>query len=249
MKIGLRAGHSPNCTGAIGIVREHDEMKKFYKYVRDILNQYGHTIIDCNSNASSQSSELNEGVIRANNNNVDLFISLHMNSFNGQAHGVESLVSSENSKAHIFARNLCLNFNELGFANRGVKYKKLFEMNYSKAPNIIFEMCFCDNQTDIDIYNRYSWSQLAYAFCNAIDSNIPKSPEDKKAYIVTKYLPFAYEGYKGVDINYILQYFNGIKTYVRGDNTGIWIETAYMPLAKCQELKNTLGSWFYEIKE
>ncbi|WP_162266595.1 N-acetylmuramoyl-L-alanine amidase, partial [Clostridium botulinum] len=87
MRIGLRAGHSPNCTGAIGIVREHDEMKKFYKYVSDVLTQYGHTIIDCNSNASSQSSELNEGVIKANNNNVDLFISLHMNSFNGQAHG------------------------------------------------------------------------------------------------------------------------------------------------------------------
>jgi len=34
--------------------------------------------------------------------------------------------------------------------------------------------CFCDSQTDIAIYNQYSWEQLAYNFCNAIDSNIPK---------------------------------------------------------------------------
>ncbi|WP_278281360.1 hypothetical protein [Clostridium sp. BL-8] len=34
-----------------------------------------------------------------------------------------------------------------------------------------------------------------------------------------------------------------------GNNKGVWIETQYLPLSKCNELKNTLESWFYEIKK
>ena len=57
-------------------------------------------------------------------------------------------------------------------------------------------------KTDIDIYNKYSWEQLAHKLCDVIDNNIPSEPEEKKAYIVTKYLPCAYEGYDGVDYTY-----------------------------------------------
>lgn len=35
MKIGLRAGHSDNCTGAIGIVDEHEEMNALTKVITD----------------------------------------------------------------------------------------------------------------------------------------------------------------------------------------------------------------------
>ena len=175
MKIGLRAGHSDNCTGAIGIVDEHEQMKLYYVAVKNILEKYGHVVIDCNSNGSTPDVELSEGVSKANNNNVNLFVSLHMNSSNGQGHGTEALVSSINSGAYSYANNLCTNFSYLGFTNRGVKTStSLYEMNHVIAPNIIFEICFCDSETDIAIYNKYSWDQLAYRFCNAIDSNIPK---------------------------------------------------------------------------
>lgn len=70
-----------------------------------------------------------------------------------------------------------------------------------------------------------------------------------KGYVVTNYLPVAYEGYDGVDINYVLSYFEGIKTYVRGNSKGVWIETEYLDMDKCLELKNTLGSWFYSIEK
>ena len=174
MKIGLRAGHSDNCTGAVGIVDEHEQMKLYYEPVKSVLEEYGHIVIDCNSNGNTASAELGEGATKANNNNVDLFISLHMNVSNGQGHGTEALVSSASSKAYNYAANLCDNFSDLGFTNRGVKIAaNLYEMNNVKAPNIIFEICFCDSKTDITIYNQYSWDQLAYTFCNAIDSRIP----------------------------------------------------------------------------
>lgn len=72
---------------------------------------------------------------------------------------------------------------------------------------------------------------------------------ESKGYVVTNYLPKAYEGYNGVDINYILSFFKGVKTYVRGNSKGVWIETQYLPIGKCNELKETLGSWFYSIEK
>ena len=229
MKIGLRGGHSKKAQGAVGIVNEYEHMQKFYTHVSKLLTEYGHTVVDCNSNGKTSSEELKEGVTKANNANVDLFISLHMNAYDGSANGTECIVYSESSKSYSYAKRICENFASLGFKNRGVKINSLYEMKNIKAPNIIFEICFCDSKTDIDVYNKYSWEQLAHKLCNAIDSNIPNEQEEKKAYIVTKYLPGAYEGYDGVDIRVILdKYFEGIKCYVRGDENGVWIETEYL---------------------
>lgn len=250
MKIGLRGGHSKNCVGAVGIVNEYEQMQEFFKHISKILTSYGHTVVDCNSNGSSANSELSEGAAKANNANVDLFISLHMNAFDGTGNGTEALVSSENSKALPYAKKLCENFSELGFKNRGVKFQKLYEMNHVSAPNIIFEICFCDSQKDIETYNKYLWEQLAHRFCNVIDFSISIEPqEERKAYVITNYLPADSVNYDGVNINKVLEYFEGITCYVRGNNKGVWIETQYLDMNKCNELKKILGSWFYEIKK
>lgn len=253
MKIGLRAGHSDNCEGAVGIVNEHEQMKRYYAAVKSVFEQYGHTVINCNSNAGTENGELSEGANIANSNNVDFFASLHMNCFNGSAHGCEVLVSGESSGAYPIAQRLTNNFADLGFNNRGVKSVHDYEMNHISCGNLISEICFCDSQEDIDIYNKYSWEQLAHIFCNAVDENIPKDVADNtktdKGYIVTTYLPHAYEDYDGVDINNILSYFQGIKCYVRGNEKGIWIETEWLGMNKCNKLKSTLGSWFYSIEQ
>ncbi len=250
MKIGLRGGHSKNCVGAMGIVNEYEQMQEYFKYVRDLLTQYGHTVIDCNSNGSNANAELSEGATKANAANVDLFVSLHMNASNGQGHGVEALISSETSKALSYAQKLCNNFGLIGFTNRGVKYVKDYEMNHIIAANIIFEICFCDSSTDIAIYRGYSWLSLAHRFCNAIDPNIPIAPPaEEKGYIVTNYLPPDSTTYDGGNINRVLEYFKEVTCYVRGNSKGVWIETQYLSMNKCNELKNILGSWFYEIKK
>lgn len=248
MKIGLRGGHSKNCTGAVGLVHEYGQMQQFYNHVSKLLTEYGHTVVDCNSNASTQANELAEGAKKANDANVDLFISLHMNSYDGNAYGTECYIASTSSGSYKYAKKICENFESLGFKNRGVKVKSYYEMKNIKAPNIIFEVCFCDSKKDIDIYNKYSWEQLSHMLCNAIDSSIPSKPEEKKAYIVTKYLPQAYAGYDGVDIRTILdKYFDGIKCYVRGDEQGIWIETEYLDMSEYNKLKSQIGLGFYLV--
>lgn len=65
--------------------------------------------------------------------------------------------------------------------------------------------------------------------------------QQSKGYVVTNYLPSAYSGYDGVDINYILSYFTGVKTYMRHNNKGMWIETQMLLIDKCNQLKATLG--------
>lgn len=251
MKIGLRGGHSKNCIGAVGIVKEYEQMQSFYKYVKEVFEKYGHTVIDCNSNATTPNGELSEGAAKANNNNVDLFISLHMNAFDRSANGTECVISSTSSKSYLYAKNICENFSTLGFKNRGVKTNALYEMKYIKAPNIIFELCFCDSPTDIAIYNKYTWTRLAHTLCNAIDRNIPLDvPTDTtKGYVVTNYLSPAYSGYNGVDIQNYLDLFKGVRTYVRGNNNGVWIETQMLDMNKCMELKNKLGNLFYSIEK
>lgn len=249
MKIGLRGGHSANCIGAVGIVNEYEQMQKYFKVVSQVLTDYGHTVIDCNSNGSTAGAELSDGANKSNGANVDLFVSLHMNASNGKGHGVEALVSSANSGAYKYALNLCNNFGSV-FTNRGVKFESLYEMNHIQAPNIIFELCFCDSQTDTSIYNNYSWDKLAYRFANAIDPNIPiELPGNQKGYVVTNYLPPLSANYDGVNINSVLEYFKGVTCYVKGNNKGVWIETQYLPIDQCNELKNTLGSLFYDIKK
>jgi N-acetylmuramoyl-L-alanine amidase len=256
MIIGLRGGHSPNCEGAVGIVDEYQQMQQYFKAVKSVFEQYGHTVIDCNSNESNANAELSEGANKANSANCNLFISLHMNCFNGTAHGTEVLVSSESSSAYPYAQRLVNNFAELGFFNRGVKFEKLYEMNHINCGNIISEICFCDSQDDIAIYNQYSWEKLAHVLCNAIDGNIPKdvsgatTSTQQTGYVITNYLPNGYQGnneFNGVDSDYVLQYFKDIRCYFRGNEKGVWIETAYLPMSKCLELKNVLGNWFYKI--
>ena len=159
-------------------------------------------------------------------------------------------IASASSGSYKYAKKICENFESLAFKNRGVKVKLYYEMKNINAPNIIFEICFCDSKKDIDIYNKYSWEHLSYKLCNAIDGNIPSEHiEEKKAYIVTKYLPNAYEGYDGVDIRSILdKYFDGIKCYVRGDEKGVWIETEYLCKIKCRDVEENNNDIIYKIQ-
>lgn len=72
MKIGLRGGRSPNCKGAIGLIDEQAEVRKIYNELVPMLQAVGHTVIDCNSNASNVSGELSDGTNKANGAGCDI---------------------------------------------------------------------------------------------------------------------------------------------------------------------------------
>ena len=81
--------------------------------------------------------------------------------------------------------------------------------------------------------------------------NLKENEEKATGYVVTTYLPNGYRGdgsFVGVDLEYVLSYFKGVRCYVKSDSKGVWIETQVLPIEKCKELQKTLGSWFYAIR-
>ena len=156
MVIGLRAGHFEKVRGASGVVDEWATMYKLYPIIVKYLNQLGHKVIDCNPyGATSVSGELSQGVAKANAQAIDLFCSLHMNAYNGSAHGTECWIYSTSSKSKPAAQRIVANLASMGLTNRGVKTStKYYELRNTKAPAIIIETGFCDNAGDANLINH-----------------------------------------------------------------------------------------------
>lgn len=171
--IGLRYGHSINCRGSRGKIDEVDSCKILFNKVKALLEAQGYIVIDCNSNASNVNAELNEGTNKANANKCDIYITLHMNAFNGEARGVECWCYDTNSNIAINIGNrICTNISSLGTPNRGVKYSKGYhDLNASNMQSIIVESIFCDNSQDVEIFNN-KVDKLARAIANGIDNRI-----------------------------------------------------------------------------
>lgn len=170
MKIGLRGGHSPNCKGAIGILDEQAEVRKIYNAMVPMLQIAGHTVINCNSNAATVDGELSEGTNRANANNCDMYITIHMNASGASGHGVECwLYNDGNATMNTIADRINMNFAAKGFTNRGRKYStELHDLNASSMPAMIVETLFCDNQYDADLYRKIGAEEIARLIVNGI---------------------------------------------------------------------------------
>jgi N-acetylmuramoyl-L-alanine amidase len=173
MKIGLRGGHSPNCKGAIGLIDEQAEVRKIYNELVPMLQAVGHTVVDCNSNASNVSSELADGTNKANGAGCDIYGTLHMNAAESpEAGGVEVwLYDASNPTMNMIASNICKNFEEKGFANRGVKYSSGYhDLNASNMPGMIVETLFCTGAGDVARYRNLGTKGIAELIAKAIDS-------------------------------------------------------------------------------
>lgn len=173
MKIGLRGGHSPNCKGAIGILDEQAEVRKIYSALAPMLQSAGHTVINCNSDASNVNGELTEGTNKANANGCDIYVTIHMNASGGAGNGTEVwMYDNSNGTMNTIASRICQKFAEKGFQNRGIKYNTGYhDLNSSNMPAMIIETLFCDNQHDASLYNNIGVSGIAALICAGITGN------------------------------------------------------------------------------
>ena len=177
MKIALRAGHSPNCLGAEGIISEYYSCYSIYSYLKILLEKQGHEVVDCNSCANSERTELSEGTNKANKSGADIFISLHMNAFNNSsAHGSEiylypspeNLDDKHKTTIRLDAEYILDRFVDMGFANRGVKYKgSLHDLKATVMPAMLIEICFVTSPDDVSIYKRQGAENVARVIASA----------------------------------------------------------------------------------
>lgn len=171
MEFGIDIGHNcPPDTGARGIKQEDVLAMEVGTKVIAKLKSLGHQVVECKPiSASTVSSSLQQRCNKANANNVDVFVSIHFNSFNKQAKGAEVFATSDTGRK--IASAILSNIVKLGYFNRGVKDgSHLYVVKNTSMPAILVECCFCDNQEDI---NRYNAEDLANAIVKGLTGQTP----------------------------------------------------------------------------
>jgi N-acetylmuramoyl-L-alanine amidase len=159
MKIAVRKGHTilrnGTCTSAQGIVSEYKEVRKIGELVIKYLKILGHSVIDVTPTdraLQTKEDDVRYGVSLANQQKADLFLSIHLNAFNGQARGTEVLVYPGVKKDR--AASILSELVKLGYTTRGVKERDdLHELKATKMEAALVECFFCDNEDDVKIYN------------------------------------------------------------------------------------------------
>ncbi|MCR1974456.1 N-acetylmuramoyl-L-alanine amidase [Clostridium sporogenes] len=167
MKIGIDCGHTLSGAdyGAVGIKAESNLTREVGTKVISKLQALGHTVIKCyKDTCSSLEDSLSYRTNTANSNNIDLYVSIHFNCYNGSAYGTE--VFTYGGKELLEARKVLNNICSLGYSNRGLKDgSNLYVLKHTKAKAMLIECCFCDNAGDM---NRYNAENMANAIVKGL---------------------------------------------------------------------------------
>ncbi|OUL22618.1 cell wall hydrolase [Nostoc sp. T09] len=174
MKFGVDIGHNcPPDTGARGIKIEDNLTLDVGNRVITKLKSLGHEVIPCKPDrASTVTESLAKRCDKANAARVDVYVSIHFNSFNGQANGTEVFAGSETSRK--IAKPVLDEIVKLGFFSRGVKSgSHLYVLRNTNMPAILVEGCFLDSQKDMNLFNPEA---LANAIVKGLTGKLPTTP-------------------------------------------------------------------------
>ena len=191
MVVGINCGHtiSGAGSGAVGIINESQHTRLVGHALMEYLRSAGVGVIDCTiDQANTRDEYLAAAVALANRQDLDWFISIHFNaSASHEGHGVE--VYTYEGRQYQDALDVCSNIAELGFHNRGVKAGSgLYVIRKTKAKSMLIEVCFCDNQKDVDTYNAIGGADaIAKAIYKAIyDYAVLPEPTTKENHNMSK---------------------------------------------------------------
>ena len=150
MKWYLDFGHGGKDSGALGTnkTKESDTVLKIGMLIKNNLEQAFEKVITTREEDKYYSLDYRSS--KANKENCDYFVSIHMNSStNKSAKGVEVWVYDEKSKLYTLSKNICLNLSkDINTPNRGVKISKSFSvLRKTKMPALLIEIDFISNST------------------------------------------------------------------------------------------------------
>ena len=189
MKWYLDFGHGGKDSGAIGPtnLKESDVALKIGMIIKENLENALEKVITTRDNDKYYS--LDYRTKKANNENSDYFISIHLNSAtNTSAKGCEVWIYNENSKLQTLANNLCNNLaTKMNTPNRGIKYsKKLAVLKNTKMPALLIEIDFISNkEVEKSLRNDNHLKNIADTISSTLLSFVNKSiVEDKVFYRV-----------------------------------------------------------------
>ncbi|PEY67206.1 N-acetylmuramoyl-L-alanine amidase [Bacillus thuringiensis] len=152
-RYSLHGGHNSIVQGAnFGNRKEHVLDRQVKDAVAAKLRALGHTVYDDTDEVgTTQSQNLNNIIRKSNSHAVDLVISFHLNASDGNGQGVEVLYYDQKDLAAKISGQLA---KDIGWRDRGAKQRTdLAVLNGTKAPAILIELGFIDNESDMAKWN------------------------------------------------------------------------------------------------
>lgn len=157
MTIGVNCGHTISGAGygAVGVIKESNHTRLVGYALMEKLKAAGIKVIDCTIDESDTQAEyLIAAVELANKEEPDWFISIHFNAsamHTGQGTEIYTYKGRQHPEAVAIGENIAA----LGLKNRGVKDGSgLYVIRRTKAKAMLIEVCFCDNEQDVAVYNN-----------------------------------------------------------------------------------------------
>lgn len=176
----VHGGHSLKCRGVSDLLDEVDEDRKVKNKLIELLRADGNTVYDCTDDYSTtQRANLSSIVSKCNAHNVDLDISIHLNSArndrvgDGKCGGVEVYGYDDRiyGVAYRIAENIA-NTLGIGFHGAPVKYNKsLYVLRKTRAKAILIECCFVDDRDDVSRWDSTKCA-MAIAYTLGCKTNI-----------------------------------------------------------------------------
>lgn len=173
LKYGIDIGHNypPVDTGAVGIRKEDELNKEVGDLVIEKLKLLKHEVVYCTPTyASSLSDSLYRRINKANEEKVDIYVSIHFNAGGGR--GAEVFAISKEGKE--IAKRVVDAIAKLGYVNRGVKDGSwLYVLKNTKMTAILVEGGFVDSKEDMENYNA---EKMASAIVEGLTGNFVSEP-------------------------------------------------------------------------
>lgn len=170
----VHGGHSLKCRGVSDLLDEVTEDRVVKNKLIELLRANGDTVYDCTDDYSTtQGANLSSIVSKCNAHNVDLDISIHLNSArndrvgDGKCGGVEVYGYDDRiyGTAYRIAESIA-NTLGIGFHGTPVKYNKgLYVLRKTRAKAILIECCFVDDRDDV---SRWDSTKCAMAIASAL---------------------------------------------------------------------------------
>ncbi len=183
MTIGVNCGHTLHGagSGAEGLFREAEHTRLVGQALVDLLKEAGIYVADCTIDKADTCQEYLAKVVSfANREDLDWFISIHFNaSASHKGKGVE--IYTYKGKQYPQAKAICEEMAKLGFENRGVKEGSgLYVIRKTRAKAMLVEVCFCDNQQDVDTYYKIGAARaVSQIIFNSICGQCRKEENEK----------------------------------------------------------------------
>ena len=167
--IVLDAGHGGSDPGAVYNGRqEKDDSLRLTMEVGKVLSNNGYNVIYTRT-TDDYNTPFEKATI-ANEENADLFVSIHRNSspVADMFNGVQTLVYSDDGVRADLARNINQNLVQLGYENQGVVARpNLVVLKRTKMPAVLVEAGFINSTADNQIFDG-RFNEVAAAIANGI---------------------------------------------------------------------------------